>query len=113
MHGLSLPSLSLASAAPPPPLPLKLPPTAQPVPVSEELDFSSPVLRSILHTLGWLLLLYFATACCHAQSQARVVNVELARLLDAGAYKPAQAVPSGPSRSGVVSVGTSRRKPLR
>ena len=109
LHGPSLSSLPLASAARPPSP--KLPTTAQPVFVVDEEDYSNLVLKWVVYTLGWLLLLYFATACYNAQSQARTVNAEPASLLDAGAYEPAQAVPSGPPRSRVNSVGTSGRKP--
>ena len=109
LHGPSLSSLPSASAAPPPPL--KLLPTAQPISVlAENVDYSGSLLRSVVCTLGWLLLLYFATACYNAQSQARTVNAEPASLLDAGAYEPAQAVPSGPRRSRVKSAGTSGPK---
>ena len=109
LHGPSLSLLRSASAAPPPPS--KLQPTAQPVSVAEKVDYSGSLLRSVLCTLGWLLLLYVATACYHDQSQARTVNAEPARLLDAGAYEPGQAVPSGPQRSGVKSAVMSGRKP--
>ena len=108
LHGPSLSSLPLASAARPPSP--KLPTTAQPVFVMDKEDYSNLVLKWVVYTLGWLLLLYFATACYNAQSQARTVNAEPASLLDAGAYEPAQAVPSGPRRSRVKSAGTSGPK---
>ena len=109
LHGPSLSSLPSASAAPPPPL--KLLPTAQPISVlAENVDYSGSLLRSVLCTLGCLLLLYFATLRYHIRSQARTVNAQLARLRNAGAYKPAQAVPNGPRRSRVKSAGTSGPK---
>ena len=104
LHDPSLSSLPSESAAPPPPP--KLPTTAQPVSVVDEEDY-----RSVVCTLGWLLLLYFATLRYRARSQARTVDAEPARLLDAGAYEPAQAAPNGPPRSRVKSAGTSGRKP--
>ena len=108
LHDPSLSSLPSASAAPPPPP--KLPTTAQPVSVAEKVDYSGSLLRLVLCTLGWLLLLYFATLRYHTRSQARTVNAEPARLLDAGAYEPAQAVPNGPLRSRVKSAGTNGPK---
>ena len=109
LHGPLLSSLPSASVAPPPPP--KLPPTAaQPVSVVDAEDYSNLMLRSVLCTLGWLLLLYFATLRYHTRSQARTVNAEPARLLDAGAYDPAQAVPNGPLRSRVTSAGTNGPK---
>ena len=113
LHDPSLSSLPSESAAPPPPP--KLPTTAQPVSVVDEEDYSNLVLKWVVYTLGWLLLLYFAIACYQAKSQARTVNAEPAHMLHAGAYEPAQAVPSsppsGPPRSRVNSAGTSGRKP--
>ena len=110
LHGPLLSSLPSASVAPPPPP--KLPPTAaQPVSVVDAEDYSNLMLRSVLCTLGCLLLLYFATLRYHIRSQARTVNAQLARLRNAGAYKPAQAVPNGPPRSGVMSAGKSGWKP--
>ena len=108
LHGPSLSSLPLASAARPPSP--KLPTTAQPVFVVDEEDYSNLVLKWVVYTLGWLLLLYFAIACYQAKSQARTVNAEPAHLLHAGAYEPAQAVPNGPLRSRVRSAGTNGPK---
>ena len=108
LHDPSLSSLPSESAALPPPL--KLQTTTQPVSVVDEEDYSNLMLRSVLCILGWLLLLYFATLRYHTRSQARTVNAEPARLLDAGAYEPAQAVPNGPLRSRVRSAGTNGPK---
>ena len=78
--------------------------------LAENVDYSGSLLRSVVCTLRWLLLLYFATLRYHTRSQARTVNAEPARLLDAGAYDPAQAVPNGPLRSRVTSAGTNGPK---